>query len=101
MPYIPYWFESFAPCFPWVVPVIAVIGLWVANLSVDKRMRQFAQHTYYATMLVVAWGTLRTVLVDEGCWILHMGSVGLMVLGATFPTGESDSETLISESNLL
>jgi hypothetical protein len=99
MPYIPYWFESFACCVPWIVPVVAIIGLWIANLSLDKRLKHFAQRTYFAIMLLVAWCTLRTVLDNEGCWILHTGSMGLMVIGAIFPTSDSEADGLLAEWN--
>ncbi|MEQ1827634.1 MAG: hypothetical protein ABL921_16870 [Pirellula sp.] len=93
MPYAPYWFESFAPCFAWIVPVTALIGLWVARASHDRRMQQIAERIYFAAMSLVAVATLRTVVTEEGCWLLHMTSMGIMVLGATFPkTGSSNSE---------
>ena len=85
MPYIPYWFESFAPCFPWIVPAIALSGLWIAKATDDRCVQRIAERTYFAAMLVVAAATLHTVVENEGCWLLHMASLGIMVLGATFP----------------
>jgi hypothetical protein len=29
--------------------------------------------------------TLRTILADDNCWLLHTSSLGLMILGAIFP----------------
>ena len=92
MPYIPYWFESFEPCFSWIVPAIALASLWGAKFTDDSRIQKIAERCFFAAMLVVAAATLRTVMVDDGCWLLHMTSLGIMVLGATFPQPEITSE---------
>jgi hypothetical protein len=92
MPYMPYWFESFAEWFPWIIPAVAISGLWIAKLCEDQRLRGIAQRTYFAAMLVVAWGTLRTIVADEGCWLLHTGSLCVMILGAVFPNGEHERD---------
>ena len=88
MPYMPYWFESFGLFLPWVVPCIALAGLWIAKCSENLHLRQTAERFYFAAMLLVAWVALRTVLENDGCWLIHMASIGLMVLGATYPIAE-------------
>jgi len=85
MPYIPYWFESLTPCFPWVVPCLALASLWLSKSSDNRSVQRFGERIYFGAMLLVAGVALRTILVNEGCWLLHMGSIGFMVLGATFP----------------
>ncbi len=85
MPYVPYWFESFATLFPWLVPVLSILGLWVARLCDDTRVRSFAEHAYYCAMMIAAVITLRTILADDHCWLLHTASLCIMVLGAIFP----------------
>ena len=94
MPYMPYWFESFGPCLPWVVPCIAITGLWFAKSSENMHVHRTAERIFYAAMLLVAWVALRTVLANEGCWLIHMASIGVMVLGATFPAGETTHSEL-------
>ncbi len=91
MPYMPYWFESFGPCLPWVVPCIALAGLWTAKCSENRQLQRTAERIYFAAMLLVAWVALRTVIANEGCWLLHMASIGAMVLGATFPVPDHPS----------
>jgi len=91
MPYMPYWFESFGPCLPWVVPCLALAGLWTAKSSENRQLQRTAERIYFAAMLLVAWVALRTVIANEGCWLLHMASIGAMVLGATFPVSENPS----------
>jgi len=98
MPYIPYWFESFAPCFPWIVPGLALAGLWFARSTHDRTLQILAERVFFAVMLIVAAATLRTVLANDGCWLLHMGSIGIMVLGATIP--QADSQPSESEGEV-
>ncbi|MCU0706731.1 MAG: hypothetical protein MUF23_00405 [Pirellula sp.] len=90
MPYVPYWFESFAAWFPWIVPALSILSLWIARLCDDARVRSNAERIYFIMMLVVATATLRTILADEPCWLLHTGSLCLMVVGAIFPQSHAD-----------
>lgn len=85
VPYVPYWFEVFSVWTPWVVPVLAIFGLWIARLCEDARARNLAESCYFGAMVVAAMITLRTILADDGCWLLHTASLGLMILGAIFP----------------
>ncbi len=100
MPYMPYWFESFGFFLPWVVPCIAICGLWVAKSSESVQIQRSGERIYFAAMLLVAWVALRTVLANEGCWLMHMSSIGLMVLGATYPASDpSHSEMELEVEN--
>jgi len=90
---MPYWFETFGPFLPWVVPCLAIAGLWIAKSSENLQLQRTAERFFYAAMLLVAWVALRTVIANEGCWLIHMASIGAMVLGATFPAREvADTE---------
>ena len=97
MPYMPYWFESFGPFLPWVVPCLALAGLWMAKCSASLQVQRTAERVYFAAMLLVAWVALRTILANEGCWLIHMASIGAMVLGATYPTVEQPNSDLENE----
>lgn len=88
MPYVPYWFESFGPFLPWVVPVLALAGLWIARCSDSLQIQKVGEQFYYSLMLLVAWVALRTVIANEGCWLIHMASIGAMVLGGAYPSNE-------------
>ena len=92
MPYDPYWFEFLDGFFPWLVPFIAFASLWVARLGRDERIQRNVERVYFASMLIVAAITLRTILADDGCWILHTGSLGFMVLAAAMPKPESAAD---------
>ncbi len=97
MPYMPYWFESFGPFLPWVVPCIALAGLWIAKGSASLQLQKTAERIYFAAMLLVAWVALRTIVANEGCWLIHMSSIGAMVLGATYPAVEHTSSEIENE----
>jgi hypothetical protein len=98
MPYVPYWFESFANWFPWIVPVLSLMGLWMARLCDDERARSIAEHAYYCAMILAAVVTLRTILADDHCWLLHTTSFRVMVLGAIFPHHHLDTDLSAIES---
>ncbi len=98
MPYVPYWFESFANWFPWIVPALSILSLWIARLCDDALVRSIAERLFFIIMIVVATGTLRTMLANEPCWLLHTGSLGLMVLGAVFPHCQLENDLTPFES---
>jgi hypothetical protein len=60
----------------------------MAKSSENLQLQRTAERTFFAAMLLVAWVALRTVIANEGCWLIHMASLGAMVLGATFPSGD-------------
>ena len=102
MPYVPYWFEVFSAWTPWVVPILAILGLWIARLCEDSRVRGAAEACYFGAMVVAAMITLRTILADDHCWLLHTSSLGLMILGAIFPLHmlESSAQDSLGENGL-
>ena len=96
MPYVPYWFEPFSAWTPWAVPVLALAGLWMARLCEDARVRSAAEACYFGAMIVASLITLRTILADDHCWLLHTASLGIMILGAIFPHHSMAANTLDS-----
>ncbi|MFN6400674.1 MAG: hypothetical protein ACK449_12330 [Planctomycetota bacterium] len=102
VPYVPYWFEVFSVWTPWIVPILALLGLWIARLCEDARVRSAAEACYFGAMVVAAMITLRTILADDSCWLLHTSSLGLMILGAIFPHHmlESSAQDALGENGL-
>ena len=99
---MPYWFEAFAPCFPWIVPAIALSGLWVAKSIEDKRVQRLGERVFFAALMLVAGATLRTMIANDSCWLLHTASMGVMILGAIFPHAETsniehDGDVILTE----
>jgi hypothetical protein len=89
----PHWFESMGSSFPWIIPLIAIGSLWLARISEDRRFKQIAERAYFGLFLLVGWGTLRTIISNESCWIIHTSSMAAMIVGAVFPCiGEYDPE---------
>ncbi len=86
------WIEQVADSFVWFVPVLAALGLWTVRWNSSKIGRVWAERLFFAALLVVASGTLRTIVVDDPSWLLHTFSLGAMVVGATFPNAPTQSE---------
>jgi hypothetical protein len=80
------WIEQVADSFVWFIPIAAAIGLWLARVSGDRDLRLWSQRAFFASLLLVSGGTLRTILVDDPSWLLHMVSLATMVVGAICPT---------------
>jgi hypothetical protein len=95
MPYSPFWFESLGDALPWVIPLLAVASLWLARVSEDPRFQRIAERAYFAALMIVAWGTMRTVLSNDSCWFVHTASMGAMVVGGIFPLRSTDSATAL------
>lgn len=93
----PHWFETFAGSFPWIVPLVAIASLWLARASDDSYFRRIAEPAFYGALLLVSWGTLRTIIANEGCWIVHTSSMAIMIVGAIFPSREEDSVDTVHE----
>lgn len=85
----PQWFDSLYMFAPWIIPAIAIISLWVARGSEDQIMRRHAERLFFAALLVVAGATLRTLLANDGHWLVHTSSLASMIVGAIFPCAES------------
>ena len=77
--------------------MLSVVALWIARLMDDAHWRTAAERTFFTVMLIVACGTLRTILANDGCWLLHTGSLCVMVLGAIFPQLNIEGDTYVSE----
>jgi hypothetical protein len=95
----PHWFESFAGSYPWIVPLIAIVSLWLARASNDSYFRRIAEPAFFGALLIVSWGTLRTIIANEGCWIVHTSSMAVMVVGAIFPSHETHGSDAMTESS--
>jgi hypothetical protein len=91
MPYSPFWFESIGDAFPLLIPFLAVGAMWMSKASENERWQRVAERFYFTALMIVAWGTLRTVLWNDNCWFAHTISLGGMVIGGIFPFASGDS----------
>ena len=82
---------------------VPVIALWaVASLycSPAGQCCSFSQLVFFAAFLLISGLTLRTVAVDNECFLVHSVSLGAMVVGGVMrPVGHSqDSDPLADVS---
>ena len=85
----PHWLDSLNLLAPWVIPAIAILSLWLARGSEDANFRRHAERLFFTAFLIVAGATLRTLLANDGCWLVHTASLAVMIVGAIFPYGEA------------
>jgi hypothetical protein len=50
--------------------------------SCDTKTRVFAERQFLATLIFVTFMTLRTVISLDPTWLIHTGTLGLMVIAA-------------------
>jgi hypothetical protein len=90
---IPFWFDACEMIFPWFVPALALVALWIARVSEAPAFQRIAENAFYGCLILVACATLHTIIERDNCWILHMSSMAAMIVGAIYPmtTHVSDS----------
>lgn len=86
--------DALVSWFPYLVPMIALLGLWIARCSSAPHVRCIAERAFFALLIVVAGGTLRTMMADDHCWLLHTLSFAIMVVGAIVPGAPKTLESL-------
>ncbi len=74
-------------CFPWMLPLMAVVGLSIARHSKTASVRMISERAFLALLLVVGGGTLRTIASNDPHWLLHTSSLAIMIVGAMSPGG--------------
>ena len=85
------WMEAIATGAPWLVPLLALAGLWVARCSEEQAVRCWAERIFFSLLLLAAGGTIRTVAVADPCWFLHTASLSAMIIGAVVPSASAPS----------
>jgi len=91
------WFEHAADGCTWVLPIAAGVALWIARLVENPLIRSRAERAYFAVLLVVAAGTLRTILAEDPSWFLNGCALGIMVVGAVMPAPHSPESVAYSD----
>jgi hypothetical protein len=78
-------FEISNQCGPWIVPFLAVAGLWCARATDNHSFTRWAESAFLVLLTLAATVTLRTIVINDACWLLHCVSLSLMIVGAIFP----------------
>ena len=72
--------ESVASYSALAVPMLAmwaIACLYTARTGCQCTLTQIA---YFVALLAISGLTVRTVLVDDGCWLIHTASLGVMIV---------------------
>ena len=65
----------------WLLPALAATTLAVAKLTHGPAAR-LAEQQFLTTLIVMTVITLRTVIICDEAWLVHMSTLGLMIVGA-------------------
>ena len=71
---------SVAECSLWLVPVIAMWGVACLYWGRFGGYGAIPQVVYFTCLLGIAGLTLRTMLDNDGCWLIHTASLGMMIV---------------------
>lgn len=75
--------ELLADFFPVFVPAMAVFGLVAAQTAHIQGVRRIAMSIFYGSLVVVSIGAIRSMVHNEGTWLLHSASLGMLIIGAS------------------
>ena len=78
-------------CSGFTVPLLALWAIACLYTLRSGIQCYASQIIYFATLLMISGLTVRTVMADDGCWLAHTASLGVMVVfGVMRRPGESD-----------
>lgn len=72
-----------------VVPLLtlwAIVGLCTVQAGCRCVVTELL---YYFVMIIVSVITLRTVLADDGCWLIHTVSLGVLIVAGVMQRPQS------------
>ncbi|MEZ6135913.1 MAG: hypothetical protein R3C53_13480 [Pirellulaceae bacterium] len=77
------------------VLVVPLLALWaIAGLYSTRAGSpcHVTQVFYLATLLMIAGLTVRTVMANDSCWLIHTASLGIMIVFGVMrrPLGDAD-----------
>ena len=90
--------ESIASSSAILVPFLAVWAIVGLHTQPSGGQCVASQVLYLSVMLFIAGITIRTVMVDDGCWLVHTASLGVLVVSGVMRRPEGVATELVSES---
>ena len=72
--------ESAAMCSNLAVPLLAIWSVACLYLLGTGRQAIATQIIFFVVLLAVAGLTIRTVLADDGCWLIHTATLGALIV---------------------
>ena len=85
----------------WASILVPLLAAWaIIGLYTQRHGCQCiaTQALYLSVMLFIAGITLRTVMIDDGCWLIHMASLGVLAVAGVMRRPESQATEFVSES---
>ncbi len=82
----------------WLVPVLT---LWAIGCLYSLRSGcrcRATEWAYYAALLLVSGVTLRTVMADDNCWLVHTASLCTLIIAGVMRRPAEHRFTLAEES---
>ena len=70
------------------LPVVAVMALLIAKLSTGDSARR-AERRFLAILVVMTIVTAHTVFNQSAAWLIHMTTMGILVVGSLWIPGQS------------
>lgn len=74
--------------------IVPILALWAIACLYTVRSGQqcrTSQVVFFTTLLAISGLTVRTVMADDCCWLIHTASLGVMVVsGVMRRPGEQD-----------
>lgn len=63
-----------------MVPVLALWAIAALYLQQADEPCGTTQFLYFGALLLISFVTLRTVASNDGCWLVHTSSLGVMIV---------------------
>lgn len=74
--------------------IVPLLALWAITGLYSLRAGcqcVASQLLFFFVMLVISGMTVRTVVVDDGCWLIHTASLGTMIVAGVMRRPEVES----------
>lgn len=73
-----------------ILPVFGLLALLHMKFSMGEAERR-AQNQFFACLAIMTLVTIRTVAACDACWLIHMTTTAVMILGALVVPSRSDA----------
>jgi hypothetical protein len=85
----------------WAGVLVPLLAVWaIVGLYTQRTGNQcVATHVLYlAVMLFISGVTVRTVMIDDGCWLVHTASLGVMIVSGVMRRPEVSSAEYVGDT---
>lgn len=84
---------SICVCSSWLVPALALWAVASLYTQCGEKTCSVTEAGYFLALLVISGITIRTVMTDGNCWLVHTASLCIMVVAGVMrrPVGSSSA----------